>query len=481
MKKLFPLLLFFLCAIFLNIQPAQAVGYDWEKVSTSGMDADARVYISPFYNDDNCLYALVGNDFYLSRSEGETWRKISTMPVYYVQVATDQVIYTLQEETDGKMAIYYYDSTRDKWHRKCDAPTNARIFAVLANGINTNVILTGRQYVSSSIWQILRTTNNGQIWKEVDYNRGGYLFAPAPDGSTVLTREYDSNLGSYSTDGGDTWKSFGRSYELDNFFVSPNYMRDNKIFAITGRTNVNYTLDLGDNWFTATRGLGKTNPLVDIAFSLNYVRDKTMFAADQKGRVYVSKTDEINWSDMGIELPSGATLNNVVALPDNTTLFAGANDGIYKTGSSGVSGKIPQTTVITRSMTVQFRLNTATYTINTGEWQIDAFPYQENDRVYVPVRYLAYGLSISDQGIDWNEKTKEVTLTKDGVVVKMKLDSQLLYVNEQEIRMDVTPQMTTGDRVMLPARWVAEAFGASVSWDEAQKVVTIKYEEPEKS
>lgn len=481
MKKLLPWLLF-LCAIFLNIQPAQAVGYEWEKVSTSGMDADTRVYISPFYNDDNCLYALVGNDFYLSRSEGESWRKISTMPVIYVQVATDQVIYTLQEEADGQMAIYYYDINKDKWNRMCDAPANTKVFAVLTNNYNINVILAGRQYVDSSTWQILRTTNGGQYWHAADYNRGGFLFAPAPDGSTVFTREADSNLGSYSTNGGDTWKSFGRTYELDNFFVSPNYLSDKKVFAISGNTSVCYSFDLGDNWFTATRGLGKNNPLVDIAFSLNYTYDKTIFAADQKGNVYVSKTDEISWNDMGIALPSGTTMNNVVALPDNTTLFAGTSNGVYATGGgSTVSGRIPQTSVLTRAMTVKFRLDTVTYTINGKEWLMDAFPYQENDRVYIPVRYLAYGLSINDPDIDWNEKNQEVTLTKNGVVVKMKIGSQLLYVNEEEIRMDVSPEMTAAGRVMLPARWVAEAFGASVSWEESQKVVTIKYEEPEKS
>ncbi|MBC7339293.1 MAG: copper amine oxidase N-terminal domain-containing protein [Firmicutes bacterium] len=54
-----------------------------------------------------------------------------------------------------------------------------------------------------------------------------------------------------------------------------------------------------------------------------------------------------------------------------------------------------------------------------------------------------------------------------------------LIVNGREIQLDVPPQLVNG-RVMVPMRWVAEALGAGVEWDEmAQAVrVTTKAEEP---
>jgi len=40
-----------------------------------------------------------------------------------------------------------------------------------------------------------------------------------------------------------------------------------------------------------------------------------------------------------------------------------------------------------------------------------------------------------------------------------------IFVNGKEIKNDVEPQLVNG-RVMVPLRWVAEAMGAKVNWDQ---------------
>lgn len=47
-----------------------------------------------------------------------------------------------------------------------------------------------------------------------------------------------------------------------------------------------------------------------------------------------------------------------------------------------------------------------------------------------------------------------------------------LFVNGQEVTCDVTPQII-GGRTMVPVRWVAEALGAEVNWDEQNNAVNI--------
>lgn len=47
-----------------------------------------------------------------------------------------------------------------------------------------------------------------------------------------------------------------------------------------------------------------------------------------------------------------------------------------------------------------------------------------------------------------------------------------LIVNGQEINCDVPPQNING-RVLVPARYVAEALGASVEWDSVNNAVVI--------
>jgi len=47
-----------------------------------------------------------------------------------------------------------------------------------------------------------------------------------------------------------------------------------------------------------------------------------------------------------------------------------------------------------------------------------------------------------------------------------------LFVNGQEIKSDVPPQIING-RTMVPVRWVAEALGAEVEWNEESRNVLI--------
>lgn len=47
-----------------------------------------------------------------------------------------------------------------------------------------------------------------------------------------------------------------------------------------------------------------------------------------------------------------------------------------------------------------------------------------------------------------------------------------LIVNGQEIRPDVPPELING-RTMVPIRWVAEALGIEVKWDEASRTVSL--------
>jgi len=50
-----------------------------------------------------------------------------------------------------------------------------------------------------------------------------------------------------------------------------------------------------------------------------------------------------------------------------------------------------------------------------------------------------------------------------------------LIVNGQEITPDVPPQIIDG-RVMVPARFIAEPLGATVEWDEKNKIIVITSE-----
>ena len=110
--------------------------------------------------------------------------------------------------------------------------------------------------------------------------------------------------------------------------------------------------------------------------------------------------------------------------------------------------------------------------LSNGEVQgADVAPFNQNGRVYVPVRYLGYALGMSAEQIAWNEGEQSVTFTAGSTVVKLTVGSKLMDVNGEKVTMDVAT-LERQDRVFIPARWLAEALGYEVGWnDQAQAVL----------
>ena len=59
-------------------------------------------------------------------------------------------------------------------------------------------------------------------------------------------------------------------------------------------------------------------------------------------------------------------------------------------------------------------------------------------------------------------------------VIKMQIGNHKITVDGKPIILDQCPVYNErGDRTLVPLRAIAEAFGATVDWDEATKTVTI--------
>lgn len=56
--------------------------------------------------------------------------------------------------------------------------------------------------------------------------------------------------------------------------------------------------------------------------------------------------------------------------------------------------------------------------------------------------------------------------------ISLTIGSNTMTVNNDPVIMDVAPEIKDG-RTMLPARWVAEALGATVEWNESLNQAVI--------
>lgn len=99
----------------------------------------------------------------------------------------------------------------------------------------------------------------------------------------------------------------------------------------------------------------------------------------------------------------------------------------------------------------------------------DVPPQTINNRTMVPIRAIFEFMGAT---VVWDDATQTAICTKDSTTVKMSLNSTTEYINNIPYTMDVAP-VIIDNRTLAPARYVAEAFGYSVYWDNATKSVII--------
>ncbi|MCH5186164.1 MAG: hypothetical protein J1F64_08580 [Oscillospiraceae bacterium] len=128
------------------------------------------------------------------------------------------------------------------------------------------------------------------------------------------------------------------------------------------------------------------------------------------------------------------------------------------------------------------QINNPIMTVNGTEKEIDpgmgTSPVIVNDRTLLPVRAV-----IEEVGgtVGWNAEAKEVTLTYGEDEIRLVIDSNTAYLNDEVQTLDTAPTIIN-DRTMLPIRFIAESFDFDVDWDGATQTVIITKEtesEPE--
>ncbi|MEI7025596.1 stalk domain-containing protein [Paenibacillus sp. y28] len=107
--------------------------------------------------------------------------------------------------------------------------------------------------------------------------------------------------------------------------------------------------------------------------------------------------------------------------------------------------------------------------INGHDRTSEAAPTLIGDTTFVPLRMIFEALGAD---VYWDQATKSVTAVKGETTVSLTIGSATAAINEEIITLDAPPQLVDGS-TMVPLRFVSEALGAEVSWDEATKTIGI--------
>lgn len=153
------------------------------------------------------------------------------------------------------------------------------------------------------------------------------------------------------------------------------------------------------------------------------------------------------------------------------TLLAGAE---LRVQAYGIDLPQTQTLVLARvvapRMEARFTVGSDAYIVNGRGLTMDVVPYTKHGRLFLPLRYVGLSLGVEPDNIKWDGRV--ATLTGEEVTVRVKPKASRLWVNGAVLEMDAAAEFSQG-RVMLPYRFIAEAFGASVDWDPAARTVTM--------
>lgn len=101
----------------------------------------------------------------------------------------------------------------------------------------------------------------------------------------------------------------------------------------------------------------------------------------------------------------------------------------------------------------------------------DGKPFADAEgRVQVPISILAKSLGAK---VSWNASTKVVQFTRGSTKVSMKVGQKQYSVNNESMKMDTAATVSSG-RVYAPAKYISNALGASVNWNNVTNTMTLK-------
>ena len=109
------------------------------------------------------------------------------------------------------------------------------------------------------------------------------------------------------------------------------------------------------------------------------------------------------------------------------------------------------------------------YWLDGSQHPLDAAPFIYGDRTLVPLRLIAeaYGGQVN-----WLADSREVDIVINNDHLILPVDQAQLTLNGQTRAIDVAPQIRQG-RTFVPVRFISEAIGMDVSYDNASRTVSI--------
>lgn len=116
----------------------------------------------------------------------------------------------------------------------------------------------------------------------------------------------------------------------------------------------------------------------------------------------------------------------------------------------------------------------ANLVINGVTYKGDVGAVISEGRTLVPVRGIFEEIGAT---VHYEARDRSITIRKGGNTVVLTVNKRQAYVNGELVELDVPAQLIHS-RTLVPVRFISEAIGATVHWEQATKTVGIVYQDP---
>jgi hypothetical protein len=192
-----------------------------------------------------------------------------------------------------------------------------------------------------------------------------------------------------------------------------------------------------------------------------------------------------------VDIPSTLTVNgdSVPVNDDGSFVYTLLLDNVEKgfflikivatSPESGLSATRTVTVVYNpkpKEILVKLTIGSISALINENFTTLDSPPYidPKTSRTLVPLRFIAEAFGAE---VRWEAEFKTVTITLNNREIKLQIGNNTAYVDNEQKTLEQPPVIQNG-RTMVPIRFIAEAFGATVNWDDTTKTIEITYPLP---
>ncbi|MFA4931759.1 MAG: stalk domain-containing protein [Caldisericia bacterium] len=249
--------------------------------------------------------------------------------------------------------------------------------------------------------------------------------------------------------------------------VPASVAQDNR-FSVTvsvgnGQALVCYTRDIAGNVtnFVRTVRLDSVPPV--IAKAGPSMTLSTVHAEQYEVRVAVNEASTVTVNGQPM---IQASPEYVATIP----LQKGVNEvTVRAVDAAGNEGLLSWSITRTDTLTIRLTANMATAMVGDEERSLDAPPIIVNGVTFVPLRFVGEALGAE---VTWSPALQVVFLVKGSSQVQLTVGSKLAIIDGRITQLLEAPRIQNG-RTMVPLRFISEAFGADVTWDQATKAVTV--------